>query len=59
MVFNSDGVGVARALMTLWKSIIGVVSGLISSTESESEESEQNRQTNKQTNKTYTLESIE
>ena len=48
MVFTSDGVGVGvgvasgvvRALMTWWKSKIGVVSGVISATESESEESE-------------------
>ena len=36
--FTSDGV--VRALMTWWKSKIGVVSGVISATESESEESE-------------------
>ena len=46
LVFTSDGVGVwivsgvVRALMTKWKSKLGVVSGVISATESESEESE-------------------
>ena len=48
LVFTSDGVGVGvgvvsgvvRALMTLSKLKIGVVSGVISATESESEESE-------------------
>ena len=43
-LFTSDGVGVGvgvvRALMTWWKSKIGVVSRVISATESESEESE-------------------
>ena len=46
LVFTSDRVGVGivigvvRALMTLGKPKIGVVSGVIGSTESESEESE-------------------
>ena len=46
LVFTSDRVGVgvvsgvARALMTQWKSKIGVVSGVTSATESEPEESE-------------------
>ena len=37
MTNDGVGVGIVRALMTLWKSKIGVVSGVISATESESE----------------------
>ena len=40
LVFTGDVFVVGRALMTLWKSEIGVISGVIRSAESESEESE-------------------